>query len=125
MQLTKNFHLNEFQSKDGAKMPAHCFANVAVIAVMLQAVRDYFNLPIIVTSGYRSKQHNKDVGGMENSHHLTGKAVDFKVYGIPPIEVQRALNLLMLQGKILQGGLGVYPSFIHYDIRGHYNLFKY
>ena len=38
--------------------------------------------PIIINSGYRSPQLNKKVGGSPTSNHLTGCAVDIRVYGI-------------------------------------------
>ena len=38
--------------------------------------------PIIISSGYRSQELNKKVGGSPTSNHLTGCAVDIRVYGI-------------------------------------------
>ncbi len=38
--------------------------------------------PIIISSGYRSPELNKKVGGSPTSNHLTGCAVDIRVYGI-------------------------------------------
>ena len=38
--------------------------------------------PIIITSGYRSPELNKKVGGSPTSNHLTGCAVDISVAGI-------------------------------------------
>ena len=38
--------------------------------------------PIIITSGYRSVELNKKVGGSPTSNHLTGCAVDIRVAGI-------------------------------------------
>ena len=38
--------------------------------------------PIIITSGYRSQELNNKVGGSQTSNHLTGCAVDIRVYGV-------------------------------------------
>ena len=38
--------------------------------------------PIIISSGYRSQELNKKVGGSPTSNHLTGCAVDIRVAGI-------------------------------------------
>ena len=38
--------------------------------------------PIIITSGYRSVELNRKVGGSPTSNHLTGCAVDIRVYGV-------------------------------------------
>ena len=38
--------------------------------------------PIVINSGYRSPELNKKVGGSATSNHLTGCAVDIRVYGI-------------------------------------------
>ena len=43
---------------------------------------DTSEAPIIITSGYRSPELNKKVGGSPTSNHLTGCAVDIRVYGI-------------------------------------------
>ena len=44
--------------------------------------KDTSEAPIIITSGYRSPELNKKVGGSPTSNHLTGCAVDIRVYGI-------------------------------------------
>ena len=38
--------------------------------------------PIVINSGYRSEEVNKTIGGVPNSNHLTGCAVDIRVAGI-------------------------------------------
>ena len=43
---------------------------------------DTSEAPIIITSGYRSPELNKKVGGSPTSNHLTGCAVDIRVAGI-------------------------------------------
>ena len=44
--------------------------------------KDTSEAPIIITSGYRSPELNKEVGGSPTSNHLTGCAVDIRVTGI-------------------------------------------
>ena len=44
-------------------------------------VRAHFNAPCIVSSGVRCEKHNKAVGGVSNSRHLQGKAMDFRIEG--------------------------------------------
>ncbi len=44
--------------------------------------RDDREKPIIINSGYRSPQLNRKIGGVKNSNHLTGCAVDIRVTGM-------------------------------------------
>jgi uncharacterized protein YcbK (DUF882 family) len=46
---------------------------------VLQPIRDKWGSPIIVTSGFRSEEVNKAVGGVPNSQHRTGEAADLKI----------------------------------------------
>lgn len=118
MKLTKNFSKKEFDSKDGSQMPQDVFVNIQKLANQLQVLRDYLGKPISINSAYRSPSHNKSVGGAKNSQHLYGKASDIKVKGMTPKQVYDAIVRLISQGDMLQGGLGLYNTFVHYDIRG-------
>lgn len=44
---------------------------------LLDRIRERFAVPMIVTSGYRCERLNKLVGGVDNSQHMKGEAVDF------------------------------------------------
>lgn len=57
-------------------------------------VRQYFGAAAIVTSGVRCKTHNANVGGVANSRHLTGKAMDFRITGKSAAEVLSYVNRL-------------------------------
>ena len=118
MQVTKNFNLNEFNSKCGRPMPENIKKNVIELIHNLQVIRDEVKVPISITSGYRSPEHNAKVKGAKDSQHVKGTAVDFKVQGLKPKEVALIVERVIKEGKIKQGGIGIYPSWVHYDIRG-------
>ena len=63
--------------------------NLKRVTVWLEVLREQWNRlygegddPIIITSGYRSKELNRAVGGVATSNHLTGCAVDIRVAGM-------------------------------------------
>lgn len=97
------------------------------LIAILDWTQDYlrqfgYTEPIHILSGYRSMTTNlKTEGAARNSQHLYGKAVDFRVPGLP------AAYLGKLMAWLSQGGVGVYESggFVHVDTgrvrfwRGH------
>ena len=118
-QITKNFNLSEFASKDGAPMPDTVKKNIIELAKNLEVIRSYFNQPIKINSGYRSPAHNaKQKGAVKNSQHVLGKAADIVIPGRTPLEIAKGIEYLISVNKIKQGGLGIYPTFVYYDIRG-------
>lgn len=118
MRLTKNFTQREFKSKDGSKMPEDVLSNIKDLAYNLQALRDFLGEPVRINSAYRSEAHNKAEGGSKTSQHLTGKAADIKVKDIDTKDLYLIIESLIKDGKMRQGGLGLYNTFVHYDIRG-------
>jgi len=119
MKLTKNFNLDEFSSKDGAEFPCEVKINLKELALNLQVLRDALGLPIHINSGYRSPAHNKAVVGAKNSQHLLGKAGDITVNGYSPFDIKSKIEGLIKQGKIKNGGVGLYNTFVHYDVRDY------
>lgn len=51
--------------------------SLLVLLMVLDQFRDYCNIPIRINSSYRDPVHNKLVGGVDNSQHLKGHAIDF------------------------------------------------
>jgi uncharacterized protein YcbK (DUF882 family) len=119
MKLTKNFNKVEFDSKDGAEMPAEVLKNIKILARHLQTIRNYVDEPINVNSAYRSEKHNKAIGGVKNSYHVKGLAVDITIKSKTPKQVYKILNTLIDLGCIPNGGIGLYNGFVHFDIRGY------
>jgi uncharacterized protein YcbK (DUF882 family) len=50
--------------------------------------------------------------------HVKGKAADITIQGLTPNQIAAVIFMLIEQKKIKQGGVGIYPNFVHYDIRG-------
>lgn len=116
MQILANFSLSEFTSKCGAETPSNVIPNLIMLATNLQVLRDEINLPITIISGYRSPAHNKSVGGKPRSKHMLGEAADIRVKGMTSKQVKAVIERLIKEGKMKDGGIGLYPTFVHYDI---------
>tara|TARA_B100000282_G_C31650839_1_gene452932 strand:- start:237 stop:569 length:333 start_codon:yes stop_codon:yes gene_type:complete len=93
-------------------------ANVQELAENLQVLRDHIQKPIIVISGYRSPEYNKKIGGARRSQHMSANAGDIIVNGMSPDEVKAEIVQLIKDGKMKKGGVGLYTTFTHYDVRG-------
>ena len=119
MQLTKNFGIHEFVCRDGSMPEGELESNVRELAENLQVLRDYIGKPIRIISGYRSPSYNTKIGGAKGSQHMKARASDIKNKGVEPREIHGIIEGLIAEGKMKQGGLGLYPTFVHYDTRGH------
>lgn len=117
MNLTKNFKKSEFECKCGCEMPDEVLTEITKLAGNLQVIRDFIRKPMVLTNAYRCAEHNKAVGGVANSQHILGKACDIQVKGISPKELFETIEILIKYGHISEGGLGLYNTFVHYDIR--------
>ena len=62
-------------------------AMLDLIVFCLQPLRERLKKPVIITSGYRSREVNKLVGGAQNSQHTKGQAVDIVVNGLTPAQL--------------------------------------
>ena len=117
-KLTKNFSLKEFRCKDGTDVPDEYMDNVQELADNLQVLRDHLGKSIRVISGYRSPKYNRAIDGARRSQHLTASGADIKIKGLLPVEIKVIILDLIREGKMKEGGIGVYKGFLHYDIRG-------
>ncbi len=83
----------------------------ANLILKLDLARELAETPFVITSGYRCPKHNREVGGVKDSAHVLGLAVDIAV----PDNVAR-LNIL--RGLIIAGfrRIGIGKDFIHADI---------
>jgi uncharacterized protein YcbK (DUF882 family) len=117
MKLSTNFSLDEFASADGTAPNGEVLKNLTELAKNLEVLRKHLAQPIRVTSGFRSKEHNKKIGGALNSFHVLGMAADIQVAKVKPEDVAKAIELLIKEGKMKEGGIGIYKTWTHYDVR--------
>ena len=107
-KLSTNFRVKEFACTDGSDP---IFIDTELVTV-LQKIRDHFAKPVTITSAYRTPSRNKEVGGTTYSQHLYGKAADIKISGVSPKKVADYAETLLDNG-----GIGIYNTFTHIDVR--------
>lgn len=117
-QLSKDFNLREFHCSDGTPVPVDLYPNLEKLVAALQKIRDVVGKPITVNSGYRSPSYNSRIGGAKNSYHTKAMAADIRVEGFTPMRLASVIERLIATKDIPAGGLGVYSTFVHYDVRG-------
>ena len=118
MQITKNFKLAEFECKCGkCVLPKERILEIVVIAIILQKVRDFIQMPIKVNSGYRCNFHNNEVGGVQNSYHMKGKAVDISCGIFKGSHLRKIVFDLMNSNVLPYLFVKEYDNFIHIDTR--------
>lgn len=99
-------------SKSEFKCP--CCSKAVVsrkLVFMLDLARSLAGVPFNISSGYRCKKHNSQVGGVKNSAHLIGLAVDIEV-------ANNLVRLKILRALVIVGfnRIGISKGFIHVDI---------
>lgn len=85
-------------------------ANLIGLARVLDVLRIYYDAPIRVNSGYRSKEVNACVGGVPTSHHTMGYAADITSDDI------KSLKDAVLANKHWFDQVIVYPDFVHVSV---------
>lgn len=109
----KHFDRKEFKCKCGNVYcngyPAEPKEKLIRVA---DKVREHFGATATVSSGLRCKQHNANVGGVSNSRHLSGKAMDFCIKGKTASQV---LAYVQKQSEI-RYAYAIDSQFVHMDI---------
>ena len=110
--LSEHFTAAELASKDGAK---ELLISLELLEV-LEGIREHFNKPVIVNSGYRTPTWNVKVGGAGNSYHCKGMAADIRIKDVSPKEIAKFASEYMKD----HGGVICYANFVHVDVREKY-----
>lgn len=97
ISVTEHFRLYEFfasETADSAKLTnfphtwtklTEVLTNIDHVARFLEYARQMLKKPILINSGYRCPELNKLVGGVFNSAHMDGLAVDIACDDMPQL----------------------------------------
>lgn len=111
----------ELACHDGTPYPVEWRLDRAVVlAATFEDVRELLGgVPLVVLSGYRTATYNATLeGAASKSQHVEGRALDLWHPAMEPPEMFRRIQRAQLRGNLpLLGGLGLYRSFIHLDVR--------
>lgn len=115
----KYFNVNELTrtSTGISNVPnAEQTANLTcLIQSLLDPAREKLGMPITVSSGFRCPEVNKKVGGVGNSQHLNGEAVDLvckdnaKLFNI--------LKTMTFDQLIWEKGNSIQPAWVHVSLK--------
>ncbi len=102
----KHFRAEEFVCR-------HCGEVVidGSLVELAEQVRQILHKPIVITSAYRCPEYNAAIGGVKNSAHTRGYALDVKCFGSK--DRAELVNLLFDLGI---ERIGIAQSFVHFDI---------
>jgi hypothetical protein len=128
--LQQHFRLSEFLRSDMAIRkgianlpgPAEMRNIETVLAPGLARVRNLLQSPMLITSGYRSPELNRAIGGASSSQHTQGLAADFVCpeYGTPKTIARRLKEMASLVrfDQLIWEGTWVHISFVAGAPRG-------
>lgn len=104
------FKAKEFACKDGSKV---VLINTELVAA-LDEIRRRVGRPVYINSGYRTISHNRANGGATNSMHIYGCAADIRADKTSVADLHKLCEEIIGE----RGGVGLYSTFVHIDVRG-------
>lgn len=115
-QSVPDFDRREFACKCGLAHAPYCDGFPAepkeAMVRIAQAVRRELDVPVTVVSGLRCRQHNRDVGGVEESQHLYGEAADIRAENV---SAQTLLAAVLRQPGV-RYAYAINATNVHFDI---------
>lgn len=107
-KLSEHFKSEEFRCKDKTE---GILISTRLLRT-LEKIRNHFDAPVIINSGYRTPNWNSKVNGSPNSYHCKGMAADIVVKGHSSEEVAKYADSIMEEGGVIR-----YTNFTHIDVR--------
>lgn len=119
MKLSENFTLSEFTASDTARRKGidnspgieALKAIENLVVNLLQPLRRAYGRPMVVNSGFRSSELNREVGGTPTSQHMKGEAADIAC------ETPEYLVTCLIKSGLVFDQCGIYSSFVHLSLK--------
>ena len=109
----KYFQKDEFKCKCGGKYcNGYSVEPQEKLIRVADEIRAKFGKSAYVSSGIRCKTHNANVGGVSNSRHLSGKAMDFRISGKTSAELLAEVK----KHSEIRYAYAIDGSYVHMDI---------
>jgi zinc D-Ala-D-Ala carboxypeptidase len=126
MKISKHLALAEVTRSDTAKRNGientptkeHLENFVKLAENIFEPIREHFNTPIFISSGYRSKALNKAIKGSSSSQHCQGEAIDIDMDGSSSDVTNKDVfnfikDNLPFDQLIWEGGTANNPAWVH------------
>src|SRR4029077_9375 len=117
-----HFVIEEFDCRDGTQCQERDHIGLEYLCrTYLEPLRAKFGI-VHVNSGYRSKAYNAKIGGASKSFHIydehsNDQAADITCLNGTPRQWHATANFIRANKRSGRGGLGLYPRFVHIDLR--------
>jgi uncharacterized protein YcbK (DUF882 family) len=124
-RLSKHFVVEEFDCHDGTKVSKRDYNGLEYLCrTFLEPLRAKYG-SVHVNSGFRTASYNRKIGGASQSMHIytihdgNDQAADITCRKGGPRDWHRTLSAIRARERGGKGGLGLYGSFVHVDIRDY------
>lgn len=122
-RLSAHFTVEEFDCHDGTKVQRRDYDGLEYLCkVFLEPLRKKYG-PVTINSGFRTRAYNASIGGATKSYHVytihdgNDQAADVRCAKGTPRDWHRTLNWIRNNKRNGRGGLGLYATFVHVDLR--------
>ena len=121
-RLSAHFVIEEFDCRDGTKCrPADHTGLEYLARQYLEPLRSKYGR-VNINSGFRTRSYNAKIGGASKSYHIytehtNDQACDVSCASGTSRDWHRTLNTIRQKKRNGRGGLGLYDSFVHIDLR--------
>jgi uncharacterized protein YcbK (DUF882 family) len=120
-----HFVVEEFDCHDGTKVSKRDYNGLEYLCrTFLEPLRAKYG-PVHVNSGFRTASYNRKIGGASQSMHIytihdgNDQAADITCRKGGPRDWHRTLTAIRKRERSDKGGLGLYGTFVHVDIRDY------